>query len=268
MNLKRIIAAGILLMSLAACVEERSNKSGIAPGWVAFDYTAELIERSGTAMEYLRRFNCYLEQTSQTGRDSVDRLYFSRVKILCAYTSPPTWTLNLRERYGNERTITVYNAERALGHAVGGTWTVVCEGLGTKYGRPTDRSVDTFHISTRGDGAWVVKHIGRDREFTDASTWTVRFDHSGAIQLEGSGTRTSIAKPALHLAYTIESPLLYRPNPARDTYNLGDGLLRIVATGDNRTPEESTVKALGNEYVQIYYGRWQDKAMRRSAIEL
>jgi len=128
--------------------------------------------------------------------------------------------------------------------------------------------VDTFHVSARGDGAWVVKHNGHDREFTDASTWTVRFDHSGAIQLEGSGTRTSIAKPALHLAYTIESPLLYRPNPAHDTYNLGDGLLRIVATGDSRVPEESTVKALGNEYVQIYYGRWQDKAMRRSAIEL
>jgi len=102
MNLKQIIAAGILLTSLAACVEKRSNKSGIAPGWVAFDYTAELIERSGTTMEYLRRFNCYLEQTTQAGRDSVDRLYFSRVKILRG-EQPKTWILNLREHYGNDR---------------------------------------------------------------------------------------------------------------------------------------------------------------------
>lgn len=267
MNLKQIIAAGILLMSLAACVEERSNKSGIAPGWVAFDYTAELIERSGTAMEYLRRFNCYLEQTSQAGRDSVDRLYFSRVKILCAYTSPPTWTLNLRERYGNERTITVY-AEHALGHTVGVTWTVVSEGLGTKYGRPTDRSVDTFHVSARGDGAWVVKHSGHDREFADSSAWTVQFVSDGSLQLVGNGVRTSLAVPTLRLDFKTDLPLSYTLRNT-STFTLVDGQLRIIATGPNGLPETTAVTAIGSDRIRINYnnkhsaeGNWN------SAIEL
>ena len=261
MNLKQIIAAGILLMSLAACVEERSNQGETAPGWVAFEYTSALVERCGITAEYLHRFDRYLEQNTSSGRDSVDRLYFSNVKIQ-RDQEPNAWTLRLKERYGNERTITIRNAVR------GGMWEVVGDGLATKFSPRSERAVDHFRVNTGKSGTWYMEHSGHDREFTDASTWTVRFDLSGAIQLEGTGTRTSIAKPALHLAYTIESPLLYRPNPAHDTYNLGDGLLRIVATGDSRVPEESTVKALGNEYVQIYYGRWQDKAMRRSAIEL
>ena len=270
MNLKRILAALILMGSMTACVKERSNQSEIAPGWIAFDYTAELVERSAATMEYLRRFDRYMEQTSQTGRDSVDRLYFSRVKILSAYPSPHAWTLNLRERYGNERTMTIYDASQAPGAQRTASWTVICEGLGTKYGRLTERAVDTFHVSARGDGAWVVKHIGRDREFTDASTWTVRFDRDGSILLEGSGTRTSLSRPTLHLAYTIESPLRYRPKVIADVYSLEDGLLSIVATSSasDRLPEKSTVKVLGNEYVTIYYVRWQDKAMRRSEVEM
>ena len=116
----------------------------------------------------------------------------------------------------------------------------------------------------------MVKHIGRDREFTDASTWTVRFDRDGSILLEGSGTRTSLSRPTLHLAYTIESPLRYRPKVIADVYSLEDGLLSIVATSStsDRLPEKSTVKVLGNEYVMIYYGRWQDKALRRSEVEM
>ena len=267
MTLKRIIAALILMGWMTACVEERSNKAGIAPGWVAFDYTTELIERTGTAMEYLRRFNCYLEQTTQAGRDSVDRLYFAQVKILRG-EQPDTWTLNLRERYGHERTITIHNPARALSATSGGAWKVVCEGLDKKYGSPTGRAVDTFRVSARGDGAWVVKHIGGDREFSDTSTWTARFDHYGAIRLEGCGTRMSLARPALRLAYTIESPMLYRPQVGTNVYSLGEGRLRIVATGPKRAPEETAVKVLGNEYVQIYYGRWQERALRRSEIEM
>ena len=134
MNLKQIIAAGILLMSLAACVEERSNQGETAPGWVAFEYTSALVERCGITAEYLHRFDRYLEQNTSSGRDSVDRLYFSNVKIQ-RDQEPNAWTLRLKERYGNERTITIRNAVR------GGMWEVVGEGLATKFSPRSERVV-------------------------------------------------------------------------------------------------------------------------------
>ena len=147
MNLKQIIAAGILLMSLAACVEERSNHGETAPGWVAFEYTSALVERCGITAEYLHRFDRYLEQNTSSGRDSVDRLYFSNVKIQ-RDQEPNAWTLRLKERYGNERTITIRNAVR------GGMWEVVGEGLATKFSPRSERAVDHFRVNTGKSGTW------------------------------------------------------------------------------------------------------------------
>ena len=261
MNLKRIIAAGILLMSLAACVEERSNHGETAPGWVAFEYTSALVERCGITAEYLHRFDRYLEQNTSSGRDSVDRLYFSNVKIQ-RDQEPNSWTLRLKERYGNERTITIRNAVR------GGMWEVVGEGLATKFSPRSERAVDHFRVNTGKSGTWYMEHVGRDREFADSSAWTVQFVSDGSLQLVGNGVRTSLAVPALRLDFKTDLPLSYTLRNT-STFTLVDGQLRIIATGPNGLPETTAVTAIGSDRIRINYnnkhsaeGNWN------SAIEL
>lgn len=226
---------------LCGCYGEESMRK-TNPGYVAFDYTCGAVKNYDLIIKNVYRFNEYLKQTTIEKRDSVDRLYFSDVKI-SHNEDADAWTLRLinSSAYHTEFTIDTDGKSIDDGDAV---WTV----------STPDKTLDC-RIANNGNRTWRIAEGGDVDDLFEYSTrWDVRFNEHG-YSLEGSGTLLSLATPKLKLEYTVKEPLEIVVDKA-----LSAGKFSIVATDVSKNiSEETEAIILWERGIEIKYKSFDEE---------
>lgn len=244
MKLKHILLSLILLSMTCSCVYYDESRRRTHPGYVAFDYTYNALEKYAAMLEYVYRFNEYYSQTDLAKRDSVDKLYFNNVKILRG-EEENAWTL--RYLSGDK----IHMSIRTNGHTLNapGTWTV----RDLSSSSAEQRSIYEFEIKNEGSNTWsIARHNNRDGLFEYSCSWKIRFGEGASRKIEGEGTLLSFQSPKLQLDYTIEIPL--RIEKTRGDAGFIDGAIKILATDvrEKRT-EETKAHITSHDNVEIRY---------------
>jgi hypothetical protein len=231
----------IVSVVLFGCVGEESIRK-TNPGYVAFDYTCGAVKNYDLIIKNAYRLNEYIKQTTIEKRDSVDRLYFSDVKI-SHNEGADLWTLRLisSSAYHTEFTIDTDGKSIDEENAV---WTV----------STPDNALDC-RIENKGNQSWHIAE-GKDVDalFDYSTQWDVRFNGQG-YSLEGSGTLLSLATPKLKLEYTIKEPLEIVVDKA-----MSAGRFYIIATDVSKNiSEETEVIILWENGVEIKYKSFDEE---------
>ena len=244
-KLRIFILCVIAVSAMNSCMTETNsdNQRATYSGYVALEYTGNVIRNYSYILTDVYKFNEYYSQPTIEKRDSVDRLYFMNTKIMREANSD-TWTLHNFNYYEhgdisintNGKTINDDNAK----------WIISLP----NYYSPHRLRVPEFEIEKKGDGYWHIKeHDNYNYEFDYSSEWDIRFNKSkNIVTIEGRGTLLSFESPKLKLDYTITEPLnasLNTDYPSATSITSGE--ITILATDVNKNITEETVVYIINE---------------------
>lgn len=237
---------GLTLFSVInSCSYSEDTGRATYSGYVAFDYSCETVKEYVVLLKYIYQFNEYYSQPTASARDSVDRLYFSDIKII-QEENADIWTLkNIGYHYSNHHIMQI----NTNGHTLGmpdATWTITRTNLADG---DNDKKKVTFTIKNKGEeGLHIGQHDNYNTDFTYTSEWNVSFQNDGReCYVTGNCTMLSILKPQLKLEYTITEPLkiLLLENHHQE---LGYGSFRIFATDMKRNTREETLATVTPPY--------------------
>ena len=248
MNTKiKIFILSIVITGLLSSCEDNEgyyNQRPTYSGFVAFDYTNEVINFYSTSMSTVQIFNIYYSQPTEAKRDSVDRIYFMNTKIL-REENGNKWTLrNLN--YGIYSEITITTNGKTLNEA-GAKWTI---SIPNQY--IDELGVSLYEVERIEVGRWSIKnHINRNYDFEYSSEWEIRSDNiEKGFTIEGNGSMLSFAAPKLKLDFTIKEPLEVKFDQLY-TF-ISTGTVNIFATDvDKNIIEETNVDILSEYSIRI-----------------
>jgi hypothetical protein len=242
---KFFILCVVIGYTLNGCIIEREfyNEEPTFSGYVAAEYTSNVIGDYSSILANVYIFNEYYSQPTTEKRDSVDRLYFMNTKIIRESDSY-TWTLHklISNNYGD---ITINTNGKAL-YDDGAVWIIM---LHDYY---YYESATSFGIEKIEDGHWAIKkHDNRNYDFDFSSEWDIKINKSvKRATIEGKGSLLSIATPKLKLDYTITEPL-EASFADRDLF-INAGAIRIFATDvDKNITEETLADIISRDNVRI-----------------
>jgi hypothetical protein len=236
-----------MIIIISGCSDQNGDDPSkkTNPGYVAFDYTCYSFRKYTPLLKEIYQFNEYVKQSTLAGRDSVDRLYFRDVKIFYD-EQKDVWTLQAIRAYGTDfPAISIQTNGKNLDET-GAVWTV-SEDPAENYYPPFE-----FYVENAENSCWhITEHDYKSYDTFEYTTeWDVRFQDGGkGCLLKGSGTLLSLRSPKLKLEYSITEPLEISEN------SVSLGTVRILATDvDRKRTEETSVRILSNETVEITYG--------------
>ena len=231
---------------LSSCVNDADdfNQRPTYSGYVALDYTSEIINFYSSSLSIIQMFNIYYSQPTEAKRDSVDRLYFMNTKIL-REDDGSSWTLH-NIGYGIYGDISITTNGKTLNDD-GTKWEVTIPNP-YRY----ELGVAIFEVEKIGDGRWSVKkHDNRNYDFEYSSEWEMRSANiEDGFTIEGNGSMLSFETPKLKLDFTITEPLKI----TFDGYYtfISTGTINILATDvDKNITEETTAEVLSDYTVRI-----------------
>ena len=248
-KLKAIILSIAAIYVVCSCVKEANYyRDNITyPGYVAMEYTGNVISSYSSILTTIFQFDEYISQTTVEKRDSIDRLYFENIKIL-REENDNTWTLHgIYSSNGYDYILINTNGKNL--NDDNAKWIV------TFYNRGhlTLTNTPEFEIEKTGDQRWNIKnHINHNHEFGYSSEWNIKLNPSGGISLEGSGSMLSNESPKLKLDYTITAPIevLYKDHFT----SIPSGIITILATDvDKGITEETIVEIITSDEMKITY---------------
>ena len=247
-KIKTFILCIIAVSTTNSCMVETNGYTERATysGFVALEYTGNVIRNYASILTNAYRFNQYYSQPTTEKRDSVDRLYFMSTKILRGENGN-TWTLhNLRySEYGDM----VINTSGNSLNDDNTKWIVSFP----EYNYRGPAEIPTFEIEKSGDTWLIKKHDSYNYEFDYSTEWKINLNSSGEINsIEGTGTLLSIESPKLKLEYSITEPII----TAFEHYStsITGGRIAIMATDVNKNiTEETIVEVTSNYDVKVSY---------------
>ena len=223
------------MFSMCSCVEKvYDNIDDVTyPGFVAFDYTGDVINNYLSILKNLYGFNEYISQPTMEKRDSVDRIYFSGIKIL-REENKDMWTLILSYGY-DYMSINTYGKTLNDDNA---KWQISF--YSRNYFNELTKKAE-FEIEKIGELHWhIKKHDNNNYDFDYSSEWNIKLSSSGDIvKIEGSGSLLSIKSPSLKIDFTITEPF-----DASNKYNIlsiSSGKIKILATDVDKDITEETI---------------------------
>ncbi|MDR0573475.1 MAG: hypothetical protein LBG96_05505 [Tannerella sp.] len=247
-RIKKTILCVLFIGVWSSCTYKEEDSHRITySGYVAFDYTYNVINDYTRLFKSICRFNEYHLQPTAEKRDSVDRLYFQDTKIINEGNN--TWTLRNINSYYSNSTITINTHGNDL-YEDGNRWNISIPGGDGNLSKIID-----LEIENKGNDLWhIAKHNNSNADFDYSVEWDIHFYASGkGFTLEGNGALISIASPKLKLEYTITNPL----EAHTDNYNnpiIQTGSLKILATDVNKKITEDTfADIISDNHIEITY---------------
>ena len=255
LKLKVLILCIVAMSTVCSCIKkENYNIDDEAyPGYVAFEYTGNVINNYLSIFKYVYGVNEYISQTTIEKRDSIDRLYFADVKITYDDYSK-MWIL----RYINpvdHQYLSIDTHGKSLNDD-DAQWAILLNG-GDYYYKQLIAPI--FNIEKTGELNWnITEHENSNYDFSYSSKWNIKLNSSGDIvELEGSGSLLSSESPKLKLDFTIIESLKaqYKNNYLTFT----SGAIKIQATDVKREITEETIAEVISHYdVRIKYKIYTD----------
>ena len=217
------------------------------PGYVAMEYTGNVISSYSSILTKIYQFDEYISQTTIEKRDSVDRLYFWDIKIT-RDEKDNIWIL--RGIDFNGYSYMSINTNGGNINDDNAKWII------SFYNRDyVDTSKNPeFEIERIGNRHWHINnHTNSNYRFEYSSEWDIKLNPSGdVISLEGSGSLLSFASPKLKLDYTITTPVeaMYK----NYFISIPSGAFKILATDvDKDIVEETTAEIITEYEIRITY---------------
>ena len=249
-KLKVFILCIVAISTICSCVKKTYDNGDdeIYPGFVAFDYTGNIISGYLSIFKNLYGFNEYISQTTIEKRDSVDLIYFSDIKITHEENSD-IWVLKYLNPNGyNFMSIKTYGKNINDDNA---KWTISFYGRDYYYKPIKDPEFDLEKI---GEMHWRIKeHVNNNYDFNYSSEWVIKLNSAeDKATLEGSGSLLSIQSPKLKLDYIITEPIntLYK----NSKFSVTSGAIKIHATDVDKDITEETIAEIISDYdIRIKY---------------
>ena len=248
-RLKTVFLYITTICLVCSCVKESNDYRDNAtyPGYVAMDYTGNVIRSYTSILTKIYQFNEYISQTTIEKRDSVDRLYFEDIKII-RDEKDDIWIL--RDIYFNGYSYMSINTNGKVIDDDNAKW--IISFYNRNYADTSE--APEFEIEKTGDRRWhIKKHTNNDYVFDYSSEWDIRLSPSGdVISLEGSGSLLSVESPKLKLEYTITTPV----DASYNYYfvSMYSGAFTILATDvDKDITEETKVDIISEYELRITY---------------
>jgi hypothetical protein len=247
-KLKTIILCIAAIIPISSCtVESDYTDYKTYSGYVAFEYTSNIISNYSNALMKVIQFDEYISQTTIQKRDSIDRLYFNTVKII-SEENGNNWVL--RDVYFNDYNNMIINTNGKNLNDENTVWLV------TFYGGEHMITAKTpeFEIKRVGNGHWhIKKHDSNNYAFDYHAEWDIRFDNNDKIlKIEGSGSLLSIESPKLRLDYTITEP--FTAINGNYFVSIPSGKITILATDvDKNITEETIAEVISESDIKITY---------------
>ena len=241
-KIKTTILSVAVMVFICSCVKESNSYSErkTYSGYVALEYTGEVIKEYADILTSVYLFNEYYSQPTIEKRDSVDRLYFRNTKII--REEGDTWSLS-NIGYNYHRDILINTSGRTINDE-NAVWEIVLHASERVY---------RIEIERKENKNWVIKkHDNFNYNFEYSTEWDIKLNESGIVTINGKGSLLSTASPKLKLDYTITEPLQAIIEERR--ISIKSGTITILATDVNKKITEETIADfISSEYVNILY---------------
>jgi len=254
-KLKIFIFIVVAMSTVCSCTKKENYHidDETYPGYVAFDYTGNIISNYLSIFKYVNGVNEYMSQTTIEKRDSIDRLYFADAKITYDDNSD-MWILRYINPIDHQyMSIDTHGKNLNDNDA---QWTILLNGGNYYY---KQLRAPMFNIEKIGELNWnITEHENSNYDFDYSSKWNIKLNSSGDIvELEGSGSLLSSETPKLKIDFTITEPLIAK---YKNNYlDFISGAIKIHATDVKREITEETIAEVISHYdIRIKYKIYTD----------
>ena len=249
-KLKIFILCIVAISSICSCVKKIDYQINDAayPGYVAFDYTGIVINNYFSILKNIYGLNIYISQPTIEKRDSIDRIYFSDIKIV-QEENRDIWILTYLNSNGYK-----YMSINTHGKSLkddNAKWTISLYDGNFYYNQV---KYPEFEIEKIGELHWHINnHDNNNYDFHYSSEWDVKLNSTGNfVTLEGNGSLLSFASPSLKLDFTITNPFEAKYN--HNNLSLISGAIKILATDvDKSITEETAAEIISDHTIRITY---------------
>lgn len=218
----------LVMLYMTGCVVENNDyyDKKTRPGYIVFEYSNNIIHQYIRRVEIINKFDIYYSQPTQEKKDSVDRLYFSEIKIL--NEAKDVWSINDLKYSGLYLKIDTHGQSLSEEDA---QWTVT---------ESNDEMSNGFQIIKEEDGQYSISnHAENSREFIFFTEWKIDVNENrNEIELTGKGELLSVLTPALKIDFEIIQPVVSANYSLQK--EIVSGELKIFATDIDKNLKEET----------------------------
>jgi hypothetical protein len=232
----------LAMLYMTGCMVEEDDyyAKKTHPGYIVFEYSNDIIHQYIRRMDIINKFDIYYSQPTPAKKDSVDRLYFSEIKILNEANSD-VWTINDLKYPGMYLKINTDGQSLSEQDAV---WIV---------SESSNEINNSFPIKKEDGQYFIINHTGNIRDFLYFAEWKFYVNaNRNEIELTGKCELLSVATPALKIDFEIIQPVLLGNYTLRN--GIISGELKISAIDvDKDLKEETKAVYRQNNEVSITY---------------